>query len=269
MNRLWKKLTASLGPSSRVDADLGLDRVSARRSQWPYRARAQPASVPIEAAPGQPSWMAALAALDRMLRGWEPLRGELRVTLSSRYSRFLLVPVHAELTRDSERIEYARHFFVERFGAEAERWRIRLSSEATEEQQFACAVENELLEALERLAAAYGLVLEIVEPALVKAFNASRARINGDPCWFVVAESGLAGIVLIQDGLWRGVASRRLDQPVDESLAGIIAMEQHLMGVEQPVERVLIARYCLRHDFPATLGGYSIEALPDYALDAA
>lgn len=204
--------------------------------------------------------------LDQALKDWEPLTGDLRVTLSNRFVRYLLVPAHPDLKRKEELTEYARHLFVERFGSEAESWTIRYSPDGRDGRLFACAIESGLMAELVRVAGAHRLALEVVEPALVKAFNASRSRMGEGSCWFVVVERDVAGIGLIQDGAWRGVTTRRLEQPVEENLARLLATEQQVSGVESPVEKALVARYCFKHDFPAALAGFKLENLPDCGL---
>lgn len=269
MKRLWKKLTGLRALNDRIEVDLTPQQVTARRSHWLARSAWALASEQIAPAPGEPAWRGAIDAFERILKEWEPLRGSLEVTLSNRFVRYLLVPAHSELKQAEEQTEYARHFFVERYGAHAEEWIIKLAPGDREGCLFACAIERRLMDELNRVASAHYLKLRLVEPALVKVFNISRERVLASPCWLVVVEPGIAGLGLIADGAWVGVTTRRLQHPIDEGLTRLLATEQHVLGIEFPIEKVLVARYCLKHDFPRTLSDLNVETLPDCGLAAA
>lgn len=192
---------------------------------------------------GNAGWQAALAALERLfeqLFEQRPVRGAaLSVAVSSEWLRFVLVPQREELRSKTERLEYARHLFATRFGAEAEGWEVRLIEGTAPGARLACAMPPGLIADLQALCARAGVTLRRVEPLAIALFNAHDAPLSTGRHWFVVPEAGAAFVALLDGGAWQGVAVRRAAIGLPADLAGLLEAEHQFLGVEERVEQVL------------------------------
>ncbi|BAN50726.1 hypothetical protein [Metapseudomonas resinovorans] len=187
---------------------------------------------------GAPAWPAALAALEPLLAGHKGGRVQLRVVLSSHYTRFCLVPWSDAINSPEELAGYARLCFEDIYGALGESWSLRLSAEAAGLPRLAAAMPEELLAGLRALAKANGLRLASVQPYLMAAFNRYRARLAADDFLFLVAEPGRGSLLLARGGRWSAVRSVALDGS-DDALEHLIAREAELQGLEQDVPAAL------------------------------
>lgn len=218
MSPLWlEAYTAVLGPRS-----VGLYRC--RNRQWL-------GSADFDSVGGL-AWPAALAALEALLAGRKPGRAELRVVLSSHYTRFCLVPWSEAIGSPEELVGYAQLCFEDIYGAPGEGWSLRLSPEATGRPRLAAAMPEALLVQLRGLAKAAGLRLASVQPYLMAAFNHYRATLAADDFLFLVAEPGRASLLSARSGRWVAVRSVALDES-DAALLDLIAREGELQGLEQ------------------------------------
>ena len=218
MSPLWPEAcTAVLGPRS-----VGL-----------YRSRGQRwlGSVDFDSVGGL-AWPGAVAALESLLAGREPGRAELRVVLSSHYTRFCLVPWSEAINSPEELAGYARLCFEDIYGALGDGWSLKLSPEAAGHPRLAAAMPEELLAQLRNLAKANGLRLASVQPYLMAAFNRHRAALVLDDFLFLVAEPGRGSLLLARGGRWAAVRSVALDDS-DAALNDLIAREGELHSLEQ------------------------------------
>lgn len=191
------------------------------------------------AADGNAGWQASLAALERLFEV-PPVRGAaLSVAVSIQWLRFVLVPQREELRSKTERLEYARHLFATRFGAEAEGWEVRLIEGTAPGARLACAMPPGLVADLQALCARAGVTLRRVEPLAIALFNAHDAPLSTGRHWFVVPEAGAAFVALLDGGAWQGVAVRRAAIGSAADLAGLLEAEHQFLGVEERVEQVM------------------------------
>ena len=218
MSLLWPEAcTAVLGPRS-----VGL--YLSRDQRWLGRADFD--------CVGGLAWPGAMAALESLLAAREPGRGELRVVLSSHYTRFCLVPWSEAINSPEELAGYARLCFEDIYGEAGDGWSLKLSPEAAGHPRLAAAVPAELLARLRDLAKGCSLRLASVQPYLMAAFNRHRADLALDDFLFLVAEPGRGSLLLARGGRWAAVRSVALDDS-DAALNDLIAREGELHSLEQ------------------------------------
>ena len=182
---------------------------------------------------------ATSAALLGILREFASPRT--RLTLSSHYTRYLLLPWRADLNDSDEEHAAARLAFVETFGAAAAGWRIRLGDETPGHTHLAAAVDDQLITAIEQAAQTANTRLLSVQPYLVSAANRWRHRIAGHAAtWLVLHEEQRACLALIEAGEWRWVRSMRLPAGWIASLPELIEHEDLLAGRETAAAEVLL-----------------------------
>jgi hypothetical protein len=180
------------------------------------------------AAPGEgPPWAPAVAALKAFLARPEAGPGELWVVLSGHFARFLLVPWNADLATPDELQAYAGAAFENVYGEAAAAWEIRISPEKPGAPRIACAVDRELLAALDQAAAGSRQRLVSVQPYLMVCYNALAGRMHHGDFLFLVSEGDRASLLAASRHQWRAVRSAPApDHPA--ALASLAEREIHL-----------------------------------------
>jgi hypothetical protein len=174
-----------------------------------------------------PAWIPVVAALKEFLARPEAGPGELWVVLSGHFARFLLVPWNRELSTPEELQAWAAAGFENVYGQAAAGWEIRVSPEKPGAPRIACAVDRDLLTALERAAAGSRQRLASVQPYLMACYNALAGRMRPGDFLFLVSEGDRASLLAAAGGEWRAVRSAPAsDQPV--ALASVVEREIHL-----------------------------------------
>src|SRR5574340_621425 len=183
-------------------------------------------------------WRHALDALAELLRA-SNVASKASVALSSHWVHVVVVPLRPELRSETERLEFARHLFVARFGPQAEHWLVRLTGSARG-TMLACAVDAALVGELVALCFRHRLAARSVEPLAWVRFNRHAARVKSDPCWVLIPESGTVFVGLVRAGGWASAGVRRLADATAESLAALLDTEHQLQGIEPAVVNAVI-----------------------------
>lgn len=116
------------------------------------------------------------------------------------FVRYVLVPWNASMQGRKARQVFAEHCFRETYGELAREWVVRIDPGRFGQATLACAMNTGLLDELERVLRACGLVLESVQPALMNAFNSMPTRLAAGSTWIVVPGSGTLTLLLVEDG---------------------------------------------------------------------
>jgi hypothetical protein len=183
----------------------------------------------LECVPAQegPAWAPAVAALKEFLARPEAGPGDLSVVLSSHFARFLLVPWNAELATPDELQAFAAAAFENVYGEAAAGWDIRVSPERPGSPRIACAVDRDLLMALEAATAGSRQRLASVQPYLMACYNALAGRMAQGEFLFLLSEGDRASLLAASREEWRAVrAVPAPDHP--SALASLAEREIHL-----------------------------------------
>jgi hypothetical protein len=166
-----------------------------------------------------------------------PSPHRVRVTLCGNLVHYLALPWPDAVADEAEGATLAAHHFRRVFGEAAEGWAIRFDAEDAG-VRLACAVEKELLEALQVAARAAGRRLDSVQPFLAAAFNGWRREFGKTRTLFVTLEPGRWCAAHLGGGDWRELRSGRLEGDEASALVGLIARETALAGDERLPVRV-------------------------------
>jgi len=128
----------------------------------------------------------------------EKLKGRVTVILPNRDVRYAVVPWHDALEGEAEEQAYLRHHFAKVHGERARGWAFRWS------EGLASAVDRSLLE---KITSNKSVVS--IQPALMAAFNAARAKIPAAGAWLVLAEEERACVALYARDKWLAVQNAR------------------------------------------------------------
>ena len=120
------------------------------------------------------------------------------IVIPNRDVRYAIVPWHDALDGEAEEQAYLRHHFAKVHGERAKSWVFRWSD------GLASAIDKGLFEELK---AKKNIVS--IQPALMAAFNAARAKIPAAGAWLVLAEEERACVALYARGKWLAVQNAR------------------------------------------------------------
>ena len=197
--------------------------------------------VPLAPGPADaPRWQGAVDALGK-LSGDTFKNADVTVVLSNFFVRYTVVPWSATLSGLEERLVFARHCFTETYGAVAEGWVIRASPSSAGKPQLACAVERELIEAVNQAMAATGARFTSLQPQLMASFNLYRKRFGDRPAWFVALEPGLACLALVQGGHWQSMRTTQIGSEWPRELPVLLSREACLVEGAPDCNEVLVS----------------------------
>ncbi len=177
---------------------------------------------------GEAPWQPALRALQAGMPALGGGRMDATVVLSNHFVRYALIPCGDQLSNDREEQAYARHYFSVIYGNDAEDWALRLSTNGHGKMQVASAIDQGLLDGLERVAGVCSLRLSSVQPYLMTVFNHWRRRLSGPTVWFVLAEQGRLCISLLKRGRWCSLHTMKSDDAWLARLPHMLERELHL-----------------------------------------
>ena len=218
MSPLWRdELHITLGPDRAAMVRFGRGMrpaVTARREI----ACAAPA---LDEAP----WAKAIESLEAGLHGIADGKCDVRVVLSNHFVRYALVPWSEQISDREEEQAFVRHCFAQTYGENAQRWAVRMSPCGYGETQVASAIDQALLEGLERVFRPHGARLVSVQPLFVTLFNQWRRQLPPSVAWFVVAEPGRLCVSRLQHGAWRTLRAVKTGEDWQETLTRLLERE--------------------------------------------
>lgn len=206
-------------------APSGLAAVARHRLGWGALRTAawdNPAAPPV-------NWREVLPALQEMVRDLGG--GKVDMILSGHFFRYQILPWQDGLQSYDEALACARYGLARTYGSEAESWPIALSDEPPGSASIAAGFDPELLACLKAAVTAGGGRLASIRPGLIVALNVwRRAVASAGATWFVVLESTLLTLVLIERGEWRWVRTRRAGADWRARLPELLADEALMSG---------------------------------------
>ena len=175
----------------------------------------------------QPSWLSALNRLTLLFGESEWQNAEVNIVLSNRLVRYATMLFNAQLKNYSEQEAFARYSLTQNFGANVEKWALRIQHGKPGSPSLVSAADDALLEGLRQACSAHKLKLRSIAPYLMPVFNRNQNEIKSDPAWLVINEPGYSLLALLSGGKFitvNGVSHDNLDElPIlldRENLAG-------------------------------------------------
>jgi hypothetical protein len=171
------------------------------------------------------AWAKVLAGLEALLSTMEGEKIDAVVTLSNHFVRYALVPWNEQINDPGEEQAFIRLCFTQIYGADAKLWALRASPAGYGETRVACAIDQGLLEGVERVAAAHGVRLVSLQPYLMSMFNQWCGELQGSSAWFVVAEPGRLCISQLQQARWHTVRTIKVGDDWQHALQKLLERE--------------------------------------------
>lgn len=168
----------------------------------------------IDPSPHAVSWQATLKTLAQALLQpeWSGLKTSFFI--SSAFLRLGIAMHHDDLTRD-EQIALLQHQFEELYGQEVAGAQIYISHSGFRNNELACTIDANFLEALHQLFSDRPRQLISIQPWLVSIMNAYRDQFQL-PCWFVVLERRRIHFARISSRGWESIRVRYSEAPALE-----------------------------------------------------
>jgi hypothetical protein len=223
------------------------------------------------AVPGQDEapWAKVLEGLESGLQKIGGVKSDAHIVLSNHFVRYALVPWSDQISDQDEEQAFIRLCFTKTYGADAQLWALRMSPNGYGESQVACAIDQGLLDGLERVVTAHGAKLVSLQPFLMAMFNQCRQELPDSAAWFVVAESGRLCVSQLQKGRWRTLRTMKAGDDWCQALQKLL--EREYLISESGTERGAVY-LCAPTSVAATdLPGwevYQLNEMPDAAARA-
>lgn len=218
-----------------LQIELAPDQVNLGRTEWKLTLRGMRASMtnrrfPVVAGDEFSSspWKGALRALVKALPIHAGHPAHVRVILSSRLVRHVLVPWSDALSDADEETAFARHCFDKVYGEAAAQWELRLSPDRDGAPMLASAVDAGLLCALRDVFDASEVRLDSIQPNLMAVYNDFQRSLRNRSAWLALVEPGNLVLALRHQGKWVWVHSQRIDAGWREALKLILERQAYL-----------------------------------------
>jgi hypothetical protein len=159
--------------------------------------------------------------------------GKVAIALSNRFVRYIVAPWQDQLAGGEMEAAFARHCFLESYGAAADQWDVRVSSAPLGQPRIASAVDVELLDAIRQEFARSRLKIRSIQPQFMAAFNKWRHKIDARASFFIVVEDRFYTCMLVLRGRCESVHAGALNRPLAEALPVILDREYMRSGLEE------------------------------------
>lgn len=217
-------------------------------------------SVPCAAiSPDEAPWTKVVESLDAGLAAMEGEKIDAVVTLSNHFVRYALVPWNEQINDPGEEQAFVRLCFSQTYGAEAKQWALRVSPGGYGETQVASAIDQGLLEGIQRVASAHGVRLISLQPYFMTMFNQWREELQDSIAWFVVVEPGRLCISQLQQGCWHTLRTTKIGEDWQAALQKLL--EREFLISESAKERGTVYLYAPGLNAPVDLPGWTVHRL--------
>lgn len=188
----------------------------------------------------QPKWQAAIDALDDTLANKAYQGAVVSIVLSHHFVRAALVPGNVAVRDAREADAFAQHCIAQANGGLSGNWRVSMSDGLPGTTKIACAVEEQLFQAITNVIARSNNKLRSIRPYFVAAFDARRKYLSKHHAWFAVVEADRCCFGRIDRGHWKSLSARRIFSSVEMELPVFIQQEELLTTHGCSPEQVFI-----------------------------
>lgn len=217
----------------------------------------------VEIARDLSDWRPAVEALPAAIALSGLHKPEVTVVVSSHFVRYVLLPANEALTKDEEWLSLARHRLAAIHGPAAAEWRVRVSA-ADAGVRVASAADPALIEEMRARMDDTGAALVSVQPNLMASFNALRKDLGEEACWLVIRSLASLTMALLEQGTWRAIRTRRIEDQWKTPIPEILERESALLALPAPYARSVLYQ---QEDF--VIDGREPLYVPDWTLSGA
>lgn len=179
-------------------------------------------------------------AIGKALEQTKWRHGRIEVILSHALCKLALIPGGIEVRGRREEDALYRGCIEDANGNLPAHWRVEVAQAPAHQPRLACAVDGELIDALDAAANASGGTLASLRPWLVDAYNARRREIGLRHLWFATVENERCCIARIHNGVWKSLHDRRIFGDPQSALASLLKQERVLATDDLAPDGVLL-----------------------------
>ena len=210
MSLSWASLVSTLVPTNQLLVFLGSDDVALIHRSYGLKNRVidqkqvifqgSIESIKTE----EPVWQQAIVQLERLLIAMQIKPGtRLNITLASEFVRYLSLPALQIRMNAAEKLSYVAAAFQDVYGEVVNDWEIKCNDAPANETTLAAAIDKKLLAELSQIALKHQLILNSVQPYLMRAFNALASQIGNASGYFVIVESKRLLLINVRGGKYQ------------------------------------------------------------------
>lgn len=180
--------------------------------------------------PDTPPWHGALCALMSVLPEFSDRKCSSTVVLSNHFVRYVLVNHTDQISSAEEERALVQHHFSRIYGSASANWNLSISQARYRNcPQVACAIDQELIDALRKLLQPVKPVLRSIQPYLMTAFNQFRHCLT-QSAWLALVEDGILCLARLEDNCWQTIKCIRIGNDWRQELAIQLDREELLSG---------------------------------------
>lgn len=207
-------------------------------------------------------WKPAVDTLAGLLPQRSGRVADAHLVLSNHFVHYCVVPNSDLLVTREDASQLARHLCTRIFGPQADSWNFRVSHGKGQSTLCSC-VDTRLIEALRALLQAHGLRPRSLQPALMAAFNAARAKLPAGHLRLVFIEPGVAVSAQLNGG-WRWIGSQRIAEAEEGEIDRLLDRQRSLVECDSAAETICMVPL-LPEQMPMPAGGTApLRVLPPF-----
>ena len=181
-----------------------------------------------------PAWQQTIVELESIFSAMQIKPGtRLNITLASEFVRYLSLPALQIRMNAIEKLAYVAAAYQDVYGKAVNNWEITLQDAPANEATLAAAVDKELLAELNRIALKHQLILNSVQPYLMRAFNALAGQIDRASGYLVIVESKRLLLINLQDGKYQHLRAYAISGNWQLELKNLILREALLANANK------------------------------------
>ena len=236
----WAKLVSTSVSTNQLLVFLGTDDVAVINRLHGLRNRIVDQKqvtfqTPIESIKAEvPVWQQAIVQLERLLIAMQIKPGtRLNITLASEFVRYLSLPSLQIRMNAAEKLAYVAAAYQDVYGEVVNDWEIKLHDAPADETTLAAAIDKKLLAEISQIAFKHHLILNSVQPYLMRAFNALANQISNVSGYLVIVELKRLLLINLQDGKYQHLRAYTVGDNWQSELKNLILRESLLSNSDK------------------------------------
>lgn len=146
-------------------------------------------------------WQSVSNSLESIISSLqEKSNTNLSIVLSSDFVRIQLLPAQKISMNSAEKLAYAAANYKDIYGAEMDNWIIKFHETGFNQASIVAAIDNSLLQKLQKISQQHQIKLVSVRPFLMEAYNSCKTQLSKFSGYFVVIEDSKLVLLNMQQG---------------------------------------------------------------------
>ena len=173
-----------------------------------------------------PAWQKATVELESIFSAMQIKPGtRLNMTLASEFVRYLSLPPLQIRMNAAEKLAYVSAAYQDVYGSTVNNWEIKLHDAPANEATLAAAIDKKLVTEINQIALKHQLILNSIQPFLMRAFNALASQIGNTSAYLVIVESKRLLLINLQNGKYQHLRTYAIDGNWQSELKNLIQRE--------------------------------------------